>query len=322
MTLSFPFFLKSEALYWLPLLALALDLAFADPRRLPHPVQAIGFLAGKMEAFCRRRFKPLLAGAVAFVLVVLHIWVGARLMMRIPVAGWLCAIYLCWSGLALGGLLREGRAALAVIERGSADEARASVQMLVSRDTSAMNENDLRRSLAESLSENLNDAFIAPFFWLLIAGPAGLWAYKAVSTLDSMWGYKTEPWLYFGRTAARADDVMAWLPARLTALFLYLAGSIMRLTASWPGLAEVTRQAKQMSSPNAGWPMAAAAWLHTAEMGGPTVYNGEIVDKPRLGPKNQPWTQEKLETLIRHIRLAGILGALFMWVAAVALRFM
>ena len=325
-------FFHSSALYWLPLLALALDLAVADPRRLPHPVQFIGFLAGKMEAFCRRWFSPLVGGAIAAVLVVLHVWVGARLLLRLPLLGGLVALYLCWAGLALGTLLREGRAALALVESGSLDEARSSVQMLVTRDTSAMDRDGLRRSLAETLSENLNDGVIAPFFWLLLTGPAGLWAYKAVSTLDSMWGYKTERWLYFGKTAALADDVLAWIPARLTALFLYLSGLVMhlnmhrgisqntRLSPTWSGWGKVMSDARQMASPNAGWPMATAAWLHGASMGGPTAYHGEVVDKPRLGPADQPWSTASLERLIRHIRLAGILGALGMWATMVVLR--
>ena len=307
------FFFHTSAVYWLPLLALALDLAFGDPRQLPHPVRFIAFLADKMEAFCRRFFSPLPGGIVALFLVVLHVWIGVRLLMRLPVLGGLFALYFCWAGLALGSLLREGRAALDRIENGSIEEGRKAVQMLVTRDTSAMNREDLRRSLAESLSENLNDGFVAPFFWLLLAGPAGLWVYKAVSTLDSMWGHKTERYLYFGRAAALADDAMAWIPARLTALFMLLAGKIMHLAKNWPGWRVVRREAGQMESPNAGWPMAAAAWLHRAAMGGPAVYHGIHVDKPLLGPVGQAWSGEALARLIRHIRLTGLLAAVCLW---------
>lgn len=313
------FFFHSAAIYWLPLLALTLDLAFGDPRQLPHPVRFIAFLAEKMEAFCRRFFSPLVGGIIALILVVLHVWIGVRLLMRLPVLGGLFALYFCWTGLALGSLLREGKYALERIASGSIEEARNAVQMLVTRDTSAMDRDDLRRSLAESLSENLNDGFVAPFFWLLLVGPAGLWVYKSVSTLDSMWGYKTERYLYFGRAAALADDVLAWIPARLTALFLFLSGKIMHLTQHWPGWSVIRRDAGQMESPNAGWPMAAAAWLHHAAMGGHAIYHGKRVDKPLLGPAANVWSDATLGRLIRHIRLAGLLGAVFMWLPAVLL---
>jgi adenosylcobinamide-phosphate synthase len=312
------FLLSASCLWWLPPLALLLDLFLPDFRGLPHPVRGIARLADMLEAFLRPRGSALLMGAIAAGALVCAVWLAVFLCLRIPYLGLFCAVYFSWAGLALGELLREGQRALRLTEQGGMAEARAAVQMLVTRDTSAMERTDLRRTLAETLSENLNDAFVAPFFWLLLTGPAGLWAYKAVSTLDSIWGYKTGQWLFFGRTAARADDCLAFLPARLSAVFLYLTAPVLKKKHPWPGWRRIAREAGRMASPNAGWPMAAAAWLHGAEMGGPAVYHGLPVLKPLIGPQGRAWETQDVLGLIRHLRLAGLAGACLLWACAMA----
>ena len=143
------------------------------------------------------------------------------------------------------------------------------------------------------MSENLNDGFVAPMFYLAIFGPGGLWAYKAVSTMDSMWGYKTDEYGELGYGAAKIDDVLAWIPARITACLMLFVGK-------WRGLAYYEDRsnfqidAKKMESPNAGWPMAAAAWLFAGQMGGPAKYFGEMKEKPVLGPVGGVWDKNKI----------------------------
>ena len=191
--------------------------------------------------------------------------------------------------------------------------------MLVSRDKRAMDVRDLCRSLAESVSENLNDAFVAPLFWLLLTGPVGLWLYKCASTLDSLWGYKTERWLLLGQVAARLDDVLAFVPARLTAIAMLLTAVLLRKVhphsfgeaAVWPGWRTVARHAKRSDSPNAGWPMATAAWLFNGRTGGPAVYHGESKQKPFMGPEEGCWNTARVRALLRHTRLSGIFAAVF-----------
>jgi adenosylcobinamide-phosphate synthase len=163
------------------------------------------------------------------------------------------------------------------------------------------------RTLAETLSENLNDAFVAPFFFLSVAGPAGLWVYKAVSTLDSMWGYKTPRYKDFGWAAAKADDVLAFIPARLTGLAMIGAGALTGL--NWRAAYDnILADSGKTDSPNAGWPMAAAAWLLGASMGGPAVYFGEVKDKPVLGPEGD-WTLDKVRRLRSLVLATGLLAA-------------
>lgn len=324
---------------WIPPLALALDIALADPRGLPHPVSAIGKLADLLEPPARRLGalcgRPVLVGGLALVAVCLVSGGLAALLTRLPfVLGTLASLYLAWAGLALGSLIRQGDRALKAVYGAEADPslleaARGHVQMLVSRDTSSMNADDLYRSLAESLSENLNDAFTAPFFWLCLTGPAGLWIYKAVSTLDSMWGYTNERWQHLGKASARADDVLAFVPARLCVALMLITAWVQNLPGlfsakgkeerkqgltgflslpGWPGWNEIARQAGRMESPNAGWPMAAAAWLFDGRSGGPTPYEGAIKNKPLLGPDTGRWTAENCARLLAHARAAGIVG--------------
>ncbi len=309
--------------WWLPPLALVLDLAFGDPAFLPHPVCGLGRLLGFLEAPARRLGRDLLGGVLA-VLCLCAVSVGISLaVLSLPYGlGFVAGLYLAWTGLALGSLLREGRKALNLVETAGLDEARRAVGMLVSRQTATMERADLRRSLAESLSENFNDGFVAPFFWLVLLGPAGLWLCKAVSTVDSMWGYKTPKWLLLGRFGARFDDVLAFVPARLCVFFLGLAGRLLFPGVPKPTLATIRRQAAFMESPNSGLPMAAAAWMIGGTMGGPTPYEDGIKDKPRLGPPDIPWTGARISALIDLLRTAGLLAAGALWAMAFALSWL
>jgi adenosylcobinamide-phosphate synthase len=181
--------------------------------------------------------------------------------------------------------------------------------MLVSRDTAVLDARGVRRALAETVSENFNDGFLAPLFFLVLGGPGLLWAYKAISTMDSMWGYRTAAYRELGWAPARADDVLAWIPARLSALFLAAGGLVLGL--KWRGaLAKTAVQAQEMDSPNAGWPMAAAAWLLGAGMGGPTSYSGTMKPKPWLGPAPGEWTDGKLACLERLCLVSALLAVL------------
>lgn len=274
-----------EIMLWLPLAAFMLDLALADPRRWPHPVVLLGRLLGAQKERTLAAGRQRLAGALALGLIMLAGGGAVALFISLPgVIGVAFALYFSYAGLALGGLLREGRKAARAIQGGSIEEARLAVSMLVSRDVTKLERDALYKTLAETMSENFTDAFVAPFFWLVFLGPVGLWVYKAVSTADSMWGYRHEPWARIGWAAARLDDLLAFVPARLSMLFLYLGMCGKR---SWPGWRVVAAQARLMESPNAGWSMAAAAWLHGAPMGGPVLYAGEIKNKPHLGPEQE-----------------------------------
>ena len=305
-----------EALYDLPLnLSLlvfllgcaALDLLFGDPADWPHPVRLIGRALDRLEGWARRSWLgPRLAGAMAVAGLAGASMLLVRLLTGLPLLGEMLALYLDYAGLALGCLLREVQAVLNLLESGRLAAARVHLAGLVSRDTADMTEEEVLRALGETLAENFNDGFVAPFFWLSLLGPAALWGYKAVSTVDSMWGYRTERFEELGKAGARADDLLAWVPARLAALLIWMAGWILGRRASWTAIAA---DARTMDSPNAGWPMSAAAHAAGVSMGGPARYFGEIKDKPPLGPLGVTWSAAGIRRMRRIIVAAALMAA-------------
>ncbi|MDD3312037.1 adenosylcobinamide-phosphate synthase CbiB [Pseudodesulfovibrio sp.] len=291
--------------FFIPAAAMLLDSLFGDPRGLPHPVRWIGKGLDLYEASARRvGFNLRAAGWTAVVLFGAGALLLAEILMAIPYVGVLIAVYLAYAGLAMGCLVREARQVAARLDDGDLDGARRALSMLVSRDTSVLDAQGVRRTLAETVSENLNDGFVAPMFYLAIFGPGGMWAYKAVSTMDSMWGYRTERFRDLGRGAARTDDVLAWIPARITAWALLITGRMRGLDYR-AARANLAADAMKMESPNAGWPMAAAAWLMDAGMGGRAVYFGKVKEKPVLGPGEKPWDRAKIRALIALCKVSG-----------------
>jgi adenosylcobinamide-phosphate synthase len=306
-------------LFSVPFLAFILDLLFGDPRRLPHPVRFIGGLLDWLEPKARAwRLAPRVSGALCVAGVAAASYAAVHFLSELKFIGMALLLYFAYAGLALGELIDCARDALDLIEEdGRLEEAREAVGMLVSRNTDSMDADQLRRTLAETVSENFCDAFVAPMFYLVLGGPALMWAYKAVSTMDSMWGYKTEEYREFGWAAARADDLLAYIPARLSALLLLGVGALLKLNVkeAW---ARFRTDAAKMESPNAGWPMAACAWLVQGSMGGPAVYFGEVKLKPELGPEGQAWSVEKLERMFKLVVFSGFAGVILFQAVKVA----
>lgn len=310
----------TQWLVWIVPMAVTLDLMLGDPRWMPHPVRWLGLLLSRLEERARAFGATRVTGVASLAALLLVTGAGAAVLCSIPRLGPFLALYLAYAGLALGSLLHEGGKALAAIEHGTLAEGREAVAMLVSRDTTVLDQPGLRRALAETLAENFNDGFVAPLFWLVAGGPVALWLYKAVSTVDSMWGYRTERWANLGWAGAKLDDALAWLPARLCVALLWATAPLSGVRGAWPGMPRVASDARQMESPNAGWPMAAAAWLHRGRMGGPTVYFGTIKQKPILGPVDGEWDEPTLKMLMHHLRIAGLAGTFILWVASMLVR--
>jgi len=306
-----------DGAFLLPAAAFALDLIVGDPPAWPHPVRLLGVILERLERVispaspAKKRF----LGLVVTLCLSLGVFGLVRWLTAIPWAGGPIALVLAFWGLALGQLLRETRNVSSLLQKGRLEEARLALAMLVSRETAHLDEAGLWRTLAETLSENFCDGFVAPYFFLCLGGVPLLWVYKTVSTMDSMWGYKTARYADMGWAGARADDLLAFVPARLAGLSLLAAGALMG--SGEPGrfaglgirrtLRAVRIDARKMASPNAGWPMAAAAWLCGATMGGQAFYFGESVEKPRLGPPDgAQWNFFRLRLLERVIIWAAI----------------
>jgi adenosylcobinamide-phosphate synthase len=256
----------------------ALDLSLGDPRWLPHPVRAIGHWASALE---RRLWSPSkLAGALFWLFVIAPVALIAW-----AVVTWLpwTSVYWIYTLLAIRSLDQETSRAVHALAVGDLAGAREAIAMVVGRDTAQLDESGVLRAALETLSENLSDAVVAPLFYLALAGPAAMAAYKAINTLDSMVGFKNNRYGAFGWFSARADDWANWIPARLTALLIAICG--MRFADAW----RVTwRDAHLQPSPNSGWPEAAMAGALGVQLGGLAHYQGRPSHKAHLGDATRP----------------------------------
>ncbi|MBQ7738442.1 MAG: cobalamin biosynthesis protein CobD [Desulfovibrionaceae bacterium] len=330
------FFLPYSALTHpeVTLLALALDLKFGDPTLpWPHPVTYIGKIYNLAEPLIRRlsQFFPntpaileRMAGVVILLSTMLLVGGIGYFLLTIPYLGYLLAIYLAWAGLAMGCLIDTGQIVFKSIEEETLSQAQNKLSWLVSRETKIMDRPLLRKTLADTLTENFTDALTAPFFYLLLFGPIGLWVYKVASTMDSMWGYLTPKWRYLGWAGARCDDLLAFIPARISIVAVHWTDFILRnffkekrlWHGTWPGFFKISKQAWGMPSPNSGCPMAAFAWLLKARLGGPSIYFGQNVPKPWLGVDQEialPWDRKLLQQLFLCLEYAAIIGMFSLW---------
>ena len=198
--------------------------------------------------------------------------------------------------------IRDARAVIDAVRRIEAplrtrrpdNAAREKLSHIVGRETAHLSQDKVLRASLESLSESTCDGIVAPLFYLFLGGVPLAMAYKAVSTLDSMIGYRTERYFYFGKFAARLDDVMNFIPARLTALFIVIATLVLRLTPA-RALRVTWRDHANHLSPNAGYPEAALAGAFGIRLGGPSIYFGKEVHKPYLGDDSTPVKIEMLK---------------------------
>ncbi|MBQ7456718.1 MAG: cobalamin biosynthesis protein [Desulfovibrio sp.] len=324
---------------WIAPLALLLDFALGDPKLpWPHPVVVLGRILHALEQRIRPHlqkhpqtewFVGRLLGALSLLGVSALVALTLAFLCSLPFVGGLFACYFAYAGLAMGCLIQTGHTVLIAIENDPLPQARTSLSMLVSRDTSQMDKNVLQKTLADTLSENFTDALVAPFFWLLLTGPVGLWIYKTISTMDSMWGYTTTQWRYLGWAGARMDDVAAFIPARIAILVVGLYDWCVRTFApqartwegSYPGFFALHKQALGMPSPNSGCSMNVFAWLINSPMAGPSIYFGKMVEKPWLGPPShaKAWDAKRLRLLLTLLHHTGLFGMLVVWALCVAL---
>ncbi|HEX5623670.1 MAG TPA: adenosylcobinamide-phosphate synthase CbiB, partial [Sulfuricurvum sp.] len=188
----------------------------------------------------------------------------------------------------------------------------SSIRYLVSRDTENLSESDINKAAIETYAENLSDGVIAPMFYLLVFGLVGLFLYKAVNTLDSMVGYRTQKYERFGKMSARLDDILNYIPSRITAvILLILFGKLGKLKQTW-------YYGRLHQSPNAGYPIAAMALCLDVALGGPTSYFGSVKNKSYFGEGKREITaldvrralalQWKLDTLLITLLIAGVLA--------------
>ena len=273
------------------LLGFCIDLLLGDPRWLYHPVQAIGWLIVKLEPPLRRAFpdsdRGQVRAGVALVILVVGItglvsggvlWGLHRLH---PMAGFAGEVILCWLILAAKSLRTESMKVVKALETGTLDDGRRAVSMIVGRDTEHLSEEEVLKAAVETVAENASDGILAPLLFAAVLGPVGGICYKAVNTMDSMVGYKNDRYLYFGRAAAKLDDVLNFLPARISG-FLMAAAACLGFDGK-NAFRIFFRDRKNHASPNSAHTEAACAGALGLQLGGTHDYFGKPVVKPTIG---------------------------------------
>jgi len=297
----------------LPVLAFLLDLALGDPQNYPHPVRIIGWFALKTEAFLRgvHMVSLRVAGVIAVILVVGGSAFAGYAVLKLcglfhPALENAAAVLLLYFTIAARDLAVHADAVRKPLEIGRLALARERVGMIVGRDTASMQESDIALAAVESVAENTVDGVTAPLFYALLFGPAGALAYKAVNTLDSSFGYKNERYREFGWASARFDDLVNYLPSRLTVPCVAVASVLlgMRYKDVFPS---VRTTAKKHASPNAGYPEAAFAGALGVRFGGPRSYGGEKHNLPYLGTCQGRCSTDTIKQAISLMLLVSVL---------------
>jgi adenosylcobinamide-phosphate synthase len=332
--------------------AYILDLAIGDPRQLPHPVRGIGWAIEKTEGMLRgKNVKKEKIAGVALTIVIVGLtyalfYVINKLLLNpdLPVIGRYLAlvilVYLASTTVSTRELVRSGESVMTSLNSEDIEKARKELGMIVGRDTTSLDKKGILRATIETLSENTSDGIVAPLFYFALGGLPLAMTYKAINTLDSMVGYKNEKYKNFGWASARLDDIVNYIPARLTGGLIFISTFILstieklkrflkpgssRLNSlnSLNSLNIMFRDGKKHASPNSGIPEAAMAGALGVQLGGPSFYGGAMIEKPFIGeedqnlPTGQAGTEtfyvsasESALTITKITSLVGLLSAL------------
>jgi adenosylcobinamide-phosphate synthase len=274
--------------------AVALDLLLGDPVYLAHPIRLMGNTLTWLENGLRRLGADGYAGGIALFFLLSIIWVGGSgaalfgLKKWNDLAAFVFHLFLAYSCLALHDLVRHAWAVESAARRGDLEGARTAIARLVGRDTDRMDIAACRRAAIESLSENLTDGFVSPLAWYVVLGLPGIVLFKVVSTMDSMVGYKTPRYLEFGWCGARLDDLMNFIPARLTWLLLSVLSLVIPGCSARKALRVGWQQHATLPGPNSGWSEAAIAGGIQRRLIGPIWAKGVLVTELWLGDSSDP----------------------------------
>ena len=299
--------------------ALLIDLVIGEPRRW-HPLAGFGNAANWIERVFNKTtdkywFLSYLLGLIAWGIMIIPfvalIWFINQYQLEGQffqdysemMIGTVCLIF----ALGTKSLMQHARAVSTALKKPDIELARKQIAMIVSRDTSTSNETAINKATIESVLENGSDAIFAAIFWFIVLGAPGVVLYRLANTLDAMWGYRTERFNYFGWAAARIDDVLNWIPARLTALSYAIAGSLVTALSCWH------KQAKNWHGINPGVVMASGAGALKISLGGPATYHGQNIERPELGCNKEP----QVADIDRAIKL--VYKSIIIWVLLIVI---
>lgn len=295
-----------------------LDYWLGDPPHWPHPVRWIGNLITVTQRvirrFCKSNRALKIGGGVLWLVVVGVTWGVSWGLLHIanlvhPWLGWLVEVWMIYTVLAARCLSDAALEVYRALKEGTLAESREKLSWIVGRDTSQLERPQITRAVVETVAENSVDGVIAPLFFLLLGGAPLAMAYKAINTLDSMVGYKTEKYRAIGYVSARLDDAANFIPARLSWLLLSISAWFLganprkALLVGW-------RDRYQHSSPNCAWPEATVAGALGIRLGGPNNYFGERVEKPWMGDEQRGIALEDITRTIQMMMLASLFALL------------
>lgn len=294
-----------------------IDLAAGDPHTLPHPVVWIGRLVAALEKFFRRLLPKTKGGEIA---AGACIWlVTAALSAGIPALilyfAQKCSVWLrfalesvmCWQILAAKSLADESMKVFSALKTGTLQDAQTAVSMIVGRDTARLDADGVARAAVETVAENTSDGVVAPLVYLALGGAPLGFLYKAVNTMDSMLGYVEPPYKNVGLVPAKLDDVFNFLPARISALLMLLAGAILRLDVK-NGLKIFKRDRYHHASPNSAQTESVCAGLLGLRLAGDAWYHGVLHKKAYIGDANRPIEPDDIPRACRLMRMTALLA--------------
>lgn len=299
----------------LVVLAFGLDLVLGDPRWFPHPVRLMGWVIERLEGLLMPIAPGRTGGVILWVLVVGLSFFGTWALVRGCSGisrgfGAAVEVVLLWTTLAMRDLDREAREVYSALMEGDLPKAREKLSRIVSRDTDGLPPQEVSRGAVESVAENTVDGVLAPLFYALLGGAPLAMAFKAISTLDSMLGYRYGPYRSFGWLSARADDFLNFLPARFSGLLIPFSALLLGMDPKG-ALLIMLRDHNKSPSPNSGYPESAFAGALGVRLGGPTRYRDGVHHLPFIGEGRSPHPRD----IPRAIRLSYGTSLLFLALA-------
>ena len=308
--------------YILLVIAIVLDLLIGDPVTSIHPVRLIGSLILKIEHFLynknlSKRFTGFIGVSISLGIVIIIFFFLYKLSCFIPYGKEIFSVLVFYSTIAIKDLAVHGMRIKKALDNSDILLARKNAGMILSRDVDNLSQEKIITGTVESISENSSDSIIAPVFFGLIFGPMGALTYRVINTMDAMWGYKNERYIDFGRTAAILDDVVNYIPARLTGLLICLVSGLNGwgsgkvagnpLITTWKIM---IRNHDKTASPNAGYPEAAMAGALGIQLGGEASYFGKIVSNPTIGDNKR---EPEVADISNSLRIIAVSVVLFLF---------
>ena len=296
-----------------------LDLIFGDPHWLPHPICLIGNLIGFLEKNLRRLLAPgktaLLLGGALMVVIVISLSYAvpyAVLMLAEQVSPWLrfaLEAIMFYQIFATKCLRDESMKVYTALHNNDLEDARVKLSWIVGRDTKELTAEEVTKGAVETVAENTADGIIAPMFYMFIGGAPLAFLYKGINTMDSMVGYKNDKFLYFGRCAAKLDDVANFIPARITGILMILASYFLNMNAA--GAWKIFwRDRYNHLSPNSAMTESVTAGALNIQLGGDHYYFGKLVHKDTIGDNIRPVVAEDIVAVNNLLYMTAVISLL------------